>query len=391
MHWLFGLIPNLINTIYPSSSGAIHALWTFPAIVLLALVISLGADSAQYYISQGLALAILAWMQTAPEFMVEADLAWHKEVHLLLANLTGSLRLLTGLGLPLVFFVSYLYHGRGGKNTTIHIDSAHSIEVVSFTAGVLYLVVVYVKGSLTMLDGILLLLLYLIYLFFLTRLPSREKGEPAKMEYVPGKIMHMSRWYRSASILALFVIGGVGLILVVGPFINSMKGVAVAVGVSDFVFIQWLSPFLSEFPEKLSAFMWTKKEEGTTMGLMNIVSSTVNQLTLLPALLPFIYAYAVGSVTPIQFGAHQRSEILLTIAQCSTTIVLLVDMKFSSYEAGGLFIIWCIQFFVPAARTIVTMIFFLWTLTEIGLIVLKVKGVDSVENFIGTYKRYIKT
>ncbi len=81
-------------------------LWTAPAILLSALMIAWAAESAQYFVAQGFALAMLAWMQTLPEFAVEAVLAWHQQTHLLLANLTGALRLLTGLGWPAIYFTA---------------------------------------------------------------------------------------------------------------------------------------------------------------------------------------------------------------------------------------------------------------------------------------------
>ncbi len=61
--------------------------------------------------SQGLALAILALIQTMPEFAVEAVIAWKagkdpNMVHLAIANFTGSLRLLTGFGWPMIYAVA---------------------------------------------------------------------------------------------------------------------------------------------------------------------------------------------------------------------------------------------------------------------------------------------
>ena len=90
-------------------------LWTAPAILLAALMIAWAAESAQYFVAQGFALAMLAWLQTLPEFAVEAVLAWHQQTHLLLANLTGALRLLTGLGWPAIYFTAALFHRRRTK------------------------------------------------------------------------------------------------------------------------------------------------------------------------------------------------------------------------------------------------------------------------------------
>ena len=54
---------------------AVQALWTFPSIILAALLIAWAAECGQFYISKGLALAVLAWLQTLPEFAVEAVIA----------------------------------------------------------------------------------------------------------------------------------------------------------------------------------------------------------------------------------------------------------------------------------------------------------------------------
>ena len=77
------------------------ALWTFPSILLSAFIIAWGAEAAQFLISQGLALAILAWLQTLPEFAVEAVIAWNADVqfrasrYIMRLNLTSELKVMT--------------------------------------------------------------------------------------------------------------------------------------------------------------------------------------------------------------------------------------------------------------------------------------------------------
>src|SRR5207247_9796399 len=58
-----------------ASAGAGAALWTFPSILASAFVIAWASEVAQFFISQGLALAILAWLQFLPVFAVDVDLA----------------------------------------------------------------------------------------------------------------------------------------------------------------------------------------------------------------------------------------------------------------------------------------------------------------------------
>src|SRR3954463_7134595 len=108
------------------------ALWTTPAILFSAMLIAWAAESAQFFIAQGFALAILAWLQTLPEFAVEAVLAWKQQVPLLLANLTGALRLLTGLGWPMIYATAaFFYRRRHNKPLReIVLEREHCVEVV---------------------------------------------------------------------------------------------------------------------------------------------------------------------------------------------------------------------------------------------------------------------
>src|SRR5215510_974828 len=113
--------------------GAVQAIWTFPSVVLSAFMLAWGAEAAQFYVSQGLALAILAWLQVMPEFAVEAVIAWHQDVPLMTANFTGALRLLTGLGWPMIWMVYAVARRRRGEPgfvAAITLDQEHAAEVV---------------------------------------------------------------------------------------------------------------------------------------------------------------------------------------------------------------------------------------------------------------------
>src|SRR5579871_6492903 len=128
--FLFAAIP----TIPKASPQTI--LWAAPSILIAAMVIAWAAESAQFFIAQGFALAILAWMQTLPEFAVEADLAWRQQLPSLFANLTGALRLLTGLGWPMIYFAAATVHRKrtGRPLRRIHLEGEHSVQVVALIA-----------------------------------------------------------------------------------------------------------------------------------------------------------------------------------------------------------------------------------------------------------------
>src|SRR5437763_16562681 len=95
----------------PKGSSPLSAFWTFPTILFSSFVIAWAAEAAQFLMSQGLALAILAWLQTLPAFADEAVIAWQAgedpaKTHLAIATFPGSLRPVAGLAWPIISFVA---------------------------------------------------------------------------------------------------------------------------------------------------------------------------------------------------------------------------------------------------------------------------------------------
>src|SRR5438128_1735119 len=110
------------GTALASSGSWIDFLWSAPLIIFSAFLIAWCAEAMQFMVSQGLALALLAWLQTLPEFAVEADIAWNAarhtpgySDHLVTANFTGSIRLLMGFGMPTVYFIRAWKFRREGR------------------------------------------------------------------------------------------------------------------------------------------------------------------------------------------------------------------------------------------------------------------------------------
>src|SRR5262245_199918 len=155
----------LVSTLQAGGT-ALSALWTFPSMLVSAFLVAWGAEAAQFLISQGLALAILAWVQTLPEFAVEAVIAWEAggipaRSHLAIANLTGAIRLLLGLGWPMIYFVFAVSARRrgNGKPVRIVLQPEHAVEVIGLIPPLLYFVVIVWKQTMSWIDAVVLLLL----------------------------------------------------------------------------------------------------------------------------------------------------------------------------------------------------------------------------------------
>ena len=371
----------LLLTAIQSGGSAFAAVWTFPSILLSAFLVAWGAEAAQFLISQGLALAILAWLQTLPEFAVEAVIAWEAgrnpdRSHLAIANLTGAIRLLLGLGWPMIYYVFAFSGRRRGDpaRKAIRLQREHAVEVIGLVPPLLYFVVIVWKQTMSWIDAVVLLALYVAYLLVLLRHPSHSAEELSDAPRVSQWAYRLGGLRQKLAIGGLFAAGGFLLYITAHPFLESMLAVAALFGVSQFVLVQWVAPFLSEFPEKVSAFLWARRVTHAPMALMNMVSSNINQWTVLAAMIPLVYGYShyhhTGVWASFHFDAEQRTEIILTLLQTGLGMVVLANMEFDWFDATALFVLWVVQFVAPHLREEVSLAYALWiTILLVGFVV----------------------
>jgi cation:H+ antiporter len=226
----------------------------------------------------------------------------------------------------------------------IRLHDHHSVEVVGLFAPLVYAGFIWWKDSLTILDAAVLILIYVAYLLVLRKMPPEEAEGIEDLEVIPRSIVKSRAPVRNALIVGFFVAGGLLIYLTAEPFLGSLLAISAVLGVPSFVFVQWVAPFVSEFPEKVSAFYWARTVDRAPMALMNMVSSNINQWTLLAAMLPIVYSISRGAASAIPLDSQQELELLMTIAQSLVGMLFLVNMELAWWEASVLFGLWGIQF-----------------------------------------------
>ena len=363
-----------------------------PAILLASVMIAWAAESAQFFIAQGFALAILAWLQTLPEFAVEAVLAWKQQVPLLLANLTGALRLLTGFGWPVIYLTaSMAKRKRGeGKLHFIELEKQQCVEVVGLIGPLLYIAVITAKASLSVYDGLVLAVIYVSYLLVLSKLPPEDPDEIHELDVVPRTIVTAPRLRRIFFISTLFVAGGLLIYFSAEPFLSSLLSISTAVGIPAFVFVQWVAPLVSEFPEMASTFYWARTVEKAPMALMNMVSSNINQWTLLPAMLSVVYAVSVGEVKPILFDQHQKLELILTLGQAVIGLLFLINMRLAWWEATLMLVFFLIPFANSAWAEPIAMIQYAWVTVQVIRMIARRQMPEALTHFGEIWRTHIR-
>jgi len=342
--------------------------WSLIVILFCAFLIGWAAEAADTFMPRALALSLLAWLQTLPEFAVEASIAWNQQRDLMIANLTGSLRLLVGLGWPLIFFTHFFFQGVRKRKVIREIKLAEEdfLGVVFLFISILYFLIVLYKHSLSCVDSVFLTLIYLVYLFLTTRLPVHDKDEGEDLPWVARKVTALSPNRKIVAVTILFAIGGYGLYISVHPFIDTLQKWSIALGISTFVFVQWVAPFLSEFPEKVTAFNWARQEKKAPLGVMNMVNSNINQWTMLAAMIPVVFSLSLGRFEAVELDHMHWVELALTISQSFLGGLLLLDLRFSLFDATAIFLLWIAQFIWAPLREEILIIYMIWSAFEMS-------------------------
>jgi cation:H+ antiporter len=387
----------LIGVAVPAVTNPLSILWTAPLMLLAAMMIAWGAETAQFFMAQGFALAILAWLQTMPEFAVEAVLAWRQRTDLLLSNLAGALQLLTGLGWPMIYAAAAQKH-RQREHQPLHrirLGPEHGVQIVALLICLMYGFLLWAKNSLHLIDSVFLVALYGGYLYVLGKLPSKSHDDVEDLPSVLRAIVTASKPLRIAGITALFAAGGVLIYVLAEPFLESVLSLALRLGLSSFVAIKWIAPFVSEFPEKVSALKWARTPEGASMALMNMVSSNINQWTLLAAMLPLVLSISRRHVSGLVFDQQQSLELLMTLGQALLGALFLIAMELVWWEAAALFALWAVQFaasVAPGAIAVqvhwaVASIYLAWCAVEVLRIALGRRQPRAFVCFAETWRR----
>ena len=324
------------------------------AIVSAALFLSWATETLETVIPVSAALAVLALIEVLPEYSFEVVLAWERRIELAASSMTGSNRLLLGLGWPLIFFVAY-FAARARRRVfgAIEIPRTLAADIVFLAAATVYAVVIVAKGTLGLSDSIVLAGLYVAYIVNALRSghhdqddDDEEEGEPG----IVGKLQRLPGRQRAVAIAGFLAFGAFVIGFGAEPFISGLIKSADSLGVPEFFLIQWVAPFLAEFPESLTAFLWAATVVMAARGLGNLVSAKLNQWTLLIATIPVVYSLSLGHPAEIALTQLSRDEILLTAAQTLLGIAMLARLRFSLVDASVLLGLFLLQFALPAIR-----------------------------------------
>jgi cation:H+ antiporter len=313
------------------------------AIFGAAALLSWGAELAQLEIAQALALAGLALVAVLPEYAVDMYLAWQAAkdpayTAFAAANMTGANRLLIGMGWSAVLLAYWLK----SRHREIRVRPQQRLELLTLLVATCYAFVIPIKRTLSIVDTVFFLALFIFYI----RCASRGHVEEPGLAGPPERLAYLPRAWRRLVTILLFMVPAYAIFIAAEPFANGLLHNARALGIEEFILIQWLAPLASEAPEFIVAIIFALRMNPTA-GLGTLVSSKVNQWTLLVGLLPMVYSISGGHLQPMHLDHRQAEEMFLTAAQSLLALVVLANLSFGLGEAILLLALFVLQFVFP--------------------------------------------
>ena len=318
------------------------------AIFGAAFLLSWGSEVAQLDIPQALALAFLALVAVLPEYAVDVYFAWRAGkdptyTAYATANMTGGNRLLLGVGWAVPVFATWLKFGK----REVELPRESAVEVRYLLLATIYSFLIPLKGTLSLVDTVILVAVFLLYIRAAGRTHHVEPHIEGPAELLAG----LPPFWRRVGVAVVVGFAGVAIFTAAEPFAESLITVGRRFGIEEFLLVQWIAPLASESPEFIVAVLFTLKGAAAA-GIGTMISSKVNQWTLLVGALPAAFALSHGGVGAMILDGRQREEIFLTSAQSMFGLAIIANYRFGVGEAGLLFVLFVAQLFFtsPEAR-----------------------------------------
>lgn len=378
------------------------ALVTTIAIFSASFILTWACEVLQLDIPQALAILLIALIAVLPEYAVDMYFTWmagqHPEseyVHYAIANMTGANRLLIGIGWSAVILL-FVYKFK----QKIVLENTYKSEIFFLMIATAFALTIPLKGHLNLIDTVVLFGIFVWYILIAIKKPvaDEEVEGPAKA------IANLPKAQRRIVTWGLIFIAGIVIFADAELFSESLVKTGTMFGVNEFLLVQWLAPIASEAPEFIIALTFAIRGSAG-MALGALISSKLNQWTLLVGMIPLVYTVSYTTAdhehattffnTVMPLASIQMHELLLTAAQSAFAIALIVGLIVGKKEAFFLLTLFLLQFasplyqdYIPSIKAMDHHDFILLSFSVIYIVLTVVLIIKNFSKFVSVIKGY---
>ncbi|MCX7948233.1 MAG: sodium:calcium antiporter [candidate division WOR-3 bacterium] len=331
--FILGIIPPIaIKLFHIEVNNYLMTLLSGISIVSAGFILSIASEVAQKDVPRSFATVFLALIAILPEYAVDIYLAYQggkdpQYAHYALANMTGANRLLVGAFWPVVLIAFVLSRLRTEKTLKVYLDI--HLEKIFLIIATFYGFFLYLKSSITIADAIILILIFLAYGYLAGR---QVHIEPDFEDGVQKVIANLPKFQRVFTYVSMFIYAGIGILFSAKPFAEGLIKLGKDLGIDEFFLIQWVAPFASESPELVIVLIFALRGFAS-WAIGTLISSEVNQLTLLIAAIPIAFSFGAGNISVFSLNHNQAVEVFLTVALSFFAVMVVVNNSFNFFEA----------------------------------------------------------
>jgi cation:H+ antiporter len=334
-----GLVTRAASSVLPAPVAVIGLA---AGLVGAAFLLAWAADAGEVVFSGGLVLVLVALVAVLPEFVIEAHFAFTQQTQFVTANLTGASRLLLTAATAMPLLWVWLLARRGERATSIRLGTARRLDLGVLLIAALWAIRVAARGRLTLIDGVVLIGLYVLYV-------RRVQGSPDERPAVVGVAAGMAALppsQRKRLITGLLVFAAIVVVAVANSFTEALLATGTSLGIDPYILVQSIVPVATETPEIVVVAVLALNHR-PAQGLAVFLASSVSQLTLAMGSLPFVYLAGGGSGS-IPLAGRERVELALTIATALMAVAALSSLAPERIDAWIVLTLFGIQFALPS-------------------------------------------
>ncbi|MER7070613.1 hypothetical protein [Terrabacter sp. NPDC000476] len=261
----------------------------------------------------------------------------------------------------------------GEARSAVRLQRVQVVELAYLAVASAYALTLPLRSSLTIIDTVILFAIFSAYLWRVRALepqrqrePEQDPGpatddDPTAAAPQPGAatddsddeadelfgpaaaVAQLPTRLRRIITVGMLAAAALIILAVAEPFAESLVATGEQLHVSQFLLVQWVAPLASETPEFIAVLLLALKLQSSA-ALGALISSKINQWTLLVGILPLVFALSAGSLTVLPIDPVQREELLLTAAQSVFAVALVVTGTLTRAGAWSLLGLFTAQF-----------------------------------------------
>ena len=318
-----------------AENNLFNMLFWLGELTLASWILSYGAEHlSEKFGAKFVGRVLLSIATTLPEIAIVIYAAAQGSFGIAIGSGLGSNLLMMTLGLAIMLIIA---------TTRLSKAPLKQIDVSTFKNDMIFLILAAIISFVLFLDGFNyidafifmgLFAGYIILSLYEMRIENREKISNKNIDknsnnkelIVEQDISNDTNDDKKKFLKAIgtFFLGAIGILFGAEPFIHSLEGLSVEIGISAVVLAVIISPIAGEMPEKISMMILARKgAAGASIAIANVLGSKILNNTLLLAVAVFAAMYSFGFDKVIEMTEILYYQIILVTI---VTIVAVLPM-----------------------------------------------------------------